>query len=148
MKGIWKTWLTAWSGIAILLGLELAGAALPAADSGAVAYFALVNGLVWDPTVLDPPGMRFAVSVLGAILLGWGLTILVLVRTPTVPRAVWVGVTASMGVWFLIDSAASLATGVPLNAVVNAVFLTGYLSPVLASGVLRRSDGNLIADPA
>ena len=140
MQGIWKVWMYVWCGIAVLLGLELVGAALPATDIGARAYFAIVGGFTWEAALFDAPGMRFAVAVLGAILMVWGLTVLAMVRTPGVPGALWRGLTLALSVWFVVDSLVSILTGYPLNAVLNAVFLATYLIPVRASGVFR--DGN------
>ncbi|MDF1792991.1 MAG: hypothetical protein P1U88_13825 [Thalassobaculaceae bacterium] len=143
MQGIWKVWMTVWCAIAIILGLELAGAALPSTDFGARVYVALISGFVWEGGLFDAPGMRFAVGVMGAILLGWGVTMLVLVRTPGLPGALWRGVTAAMVLWFAVDSALSMVTGYPINAAINAVFLATYLVPLVASGALRSGSGPL-----
>lgn len=143
MQGIWKVWMYIWCGIAVLLGLELAGAALPATDLGARAYFAIVGGFTWEAAPFDAPGMRFAVGVLGAILMGWGLTVLAMVRTPAVPGVLWRGLTLALVAWFVVDSLVSILAGYPLNAVLNAVFLATYLIPVRASGVLREENNRL-----
>lgn len=42
------------------------------------------------------------------------------------------GVIASMLVWFVIDSAGSIAAGVPANAVFNVAFLAMLIGPILA----------------
>lgn len=47
------------------------------------------------------------------------------------------GVIASMLVWFIIDSAGSIAAGVPANAAFNVLFLAIMIGPVLL--IRRRS---------
>ena len=42
------------------------------------------------------------------------------------------GVIASLLVWFLIDSAGSIAAGVPANAVFNVLFLALFIGPLVA----------------
>ena len=48
------------------------------------------------------------------------------------------GTVISMLVWFVIDSAGSIAAGVPVNAVFNVAFLAIFIGPILA---IRRADG-------
>jgi hypothetical protein len=82
--------------------------------------------------------MRFSVALMGAVTLGWGFTILFLL--PAIHAAgapAWKGLTAALFIWFVIDSAFSVATGFALNAVSNTGLLIAYLIPVLASGALK-----------
>jgi hypothetical protein len=57
---------------------------------------------------------------------------------PVADARAWRGLTGAMLAWFVIDSAASVSTGAPVNAVSNAVFLATFLIPILASGVLAQ----------
>ncbi len=140
MRGLWKTWMTLWCGATIGFGLILAGAAFPATDGLARFYYGLISAGALAPNFLEAPGFRFSVAVLGAVMIGWGMTILALVRVAdAAPSASWWGLTASMLIWFAIDSGLSITTGFPLNALSNSVFLILYLIPVIASGVLKSS---------
>jgi hypothetical protein len=127
-----------WCIATLVLGAVFAAAAFPATDGLARFYYAMVSGGTLRADFLEADGFRFTVAVLGAVLIGWGVTILALIRAAeAAPSAAWQGLTASMVIWFVIDSALSVMTGFPLNAVPNAVFLLTYLIPVLASGVLK-----------
>lgn len=75
---------------------------------------------------------RFLTALTGGFLLGWGVTILCLrqwvfdAAPEGVRRSVLVGLIA----WFVLDSAGSIASGNPINAVFNVIVLA------LASGPL------------
>lgn len=140
MAGIWKNWITVWCWAVIVFGAVLAAAGLPATDGVARVLFGVVGGLAPDPAMFEPTGMRFAVALMGAVTLGWGFTILFLL--PAIHAAgapAWKGLTAAILIWFVIDSAFSVATGFALNAVSNTGLLIAYLVPVLASGALTRA---------
>jgi len=140
MTGLWRQWIWVWCAVTIALGLALAGAAVPATDTGARFYYGLISGLDFGHSYFEAPGMRFTCSVLGAVLVGWGVTIIGYIRaSDTVGSQAWRMISLAMAIWFLVDSALSIATGFPLNAAANTVFLVTYLVPVLASGVLHRT---------
>jgi hypothetical protein len=140
MAGLWKNWITAWCWAVIVFGAVLAAAGLPATDGVARVLFGVVGGLPADPAMFEPTGMRFAVALMGAVTLGWGFTILFLL--PAIHAAgasAWKGLTAAILIWYVIDSAFSVATGFALNAVSNTGLLIAFLVPVLASGALTRA---------
>ncbi|MBI1399727.1 hypothetical protein [Hyphomonas sp.] len=141
MAGLWKNWITVWCWAVIVFGAVLAAAGLPATDGVARVLFGVVGGLPADPAMFEPTGMRFAVALMGAVTLGWGFTILFLL--PAIHAAgapAWKGLTAAILIWFVIDSAFSVATGFALNAVSNTGLLIAYLVPVLASGALKAAN--------
>jgi len=76
------------------------------------------------------------------VTLGWAMTMAATIKAANqlgaAGRPVWTGLTASLLVWFVIDSSLSIATGYPLNAASNTVILVTYLLPLWRSGVLRR----------
>ena len=141
MTGLWKTWITAWCWGVILFGAVLAVAGLPAADGIARTLFGVLGGVPADAALFEPVGMRFSVALMGAVTLGWGFTILFLL--PAIHAAgapAWKGLTAAILIWFVIDSAFSVATGFGLNAVSNTGLLIAFLIPVLASGALKTAN--------
>jgi hypothetical protein len=139
MSGFWRNWLNVWSVVVVIFGLVLAGAGLEATDSAAEMLF----GFMGPPGGFDwTPHLRFATALMGAVTLGWGLTFFAAFgaahRLGDAAGSVWRMLTVAAVVWFVVDSALSVATGFWLNAVSNTFLMTGYLIPVLASGVLAR----------
>lgn len=143
MYGLWKSWMLVWCFATLGLGVVLALAAFPGVDAPARLYYDLIYWPL-DGRSAFGEQTRFTAGVLGAVLIGWGLTILVLIDAAQKAGAgiavgLWRGLTSAMAAWFLIDCAISIASGAPVNAVANTVFLATYLIPVLASGVMGAS---------
>lgn len=67
--------------------------------------------------------IRFIYVVLGAVMIGWMVALLAIVRGPLAAGEPWgwYAVAGSLGTWFVIDTTFSLALGYPENAVLNAV---------------------------
>lgn len=138
MTGLWKTWMQVWCGAIVLFGVAFTGAAFAQTDGLTRLFYALIGAGLPD-NFLEAPALRFSLAILGAVLIGWGLTILVLLRTGThAPSQLWQGLTAAFVIWYALDSFVSVATGFPLNALSNTVILIAYLVPVFGSGVLTR----------
>ena len=138
MTGFWKTWMQAWCWFTALFGAVLAAMAFPATQAPGDLFFRLVSGFTLSADYLDGEGLRFAIAVLGAVMIGWGLVMYGAVRVADrAGPVIWQWMTWAMVVWFVVDSALSVATGFPINAVTNAIFAAGYFVPVLATGVLR-----------
>lgn len=140
MTSFWRAWITIWCCAVTLFGIALAGAALPGTSGVAYAFLDIVDGA--RKPVLDNP-LRFTLSVLGAVTIGWGLTILAALRAAFAlgrerGRPVWVAVATAVSGWYVVDSTLSIAVGYPINAVPNTAFLAAFLWPVCASGVLAR----------
>lgn len=138
MQGFWKTWMTVWSWGVILFGAVLAAGGLPGTDGALAWLYSLLGNLSPETLDLDAPGMRFSVALMGAVTIGWGLTILLLL--PAIHAAgapAWRGLTLALAVWYVIDGALSAATGFALNIVPNTALAVAYLVPVMASGALR-----------
>ena len=137
MTGVWRTWMTIWCWAVIGLGVLLTGAAFEATSGPTRLLFAVLNGP--EPLELSSQ-MRFSEAVLGAVTLGWGVTLLAAVQGANLlgesGQPVWRGITASVVVWWGLDCALSIATGYAMNTVPNTVFLATFLLPILRSGVL------------
>ncbi len=135
MTPFWRNWLLLWCMAVILFGIVLAGAAFEASSGPARAAFTLIG----RPLPEMPDSLhRFLLALIGAVTIGWGLTLLAAIRTAAAPsRPLWVGLTVAVLVWYVVDSLLSVVTGFPLNAVSNTVLLAGFLLPVLAARLLR-----------
>jgi hypothetical protein len=140
MSGFWRRWLTVWCWAVGVFGVVLVGGAFDATSLPTRLFFGLLNG----PAPLDLDAQaRFSLGVLGAVTLGWSLTLAAAIGAAIQlgehGRPTWVMVTASALTWFVVDTPLSIATGYGLNALSNVVFLAAFLTPILASGVLRRA---------
>lgn len=139
MTQFWKAWLTVWCFGVLVFGALLVTAAVPGFDGAIRGLVILFSGGSVDAAALDQPIVRFGLGLQGALTIGWALTIFPLLRAADALGApVWRALTFAMLVWYVIDSAISIATGVALNAVSNTVLMVAFLIPVLASGALRR----------
>lgn len=137
MTKFWQTWLTIWCLFVALFGLILAGAAFEGTQAPARLLLTLMSP---TNTASFDPQSRFAIGLMGAVTLGWGLTAWVLVAAaPALPPTVWRRLTAAFALWYVIDSTISIATGYWLNAVSNTLIVAAYLLPVTRSGVLHRA---------
>ena len=144
MMAFWRNWLTVWCGAVAVFGVVLTLGASPLTDAPVRALFGAM-GPRRDMAMTDT--LRFATALMGAVTLGWSLTTLAAIRAAIAlgpdGRSLWVGIVASILVWFAVDSSLSVATGFSLNAASNSLFLVAFLLPVLRNGVLRvTSDTN------
>jgi hypothetical protein len=139
MPAFWQNWIKGWCGTAALFGIVLAGGAFEATSGPVRIVFDLLNGP--GDFDLDPP-MRFSLGVLGAVSIGWSLTLLTTANAANqldrkLAKPIWIQVIGSVLAWYLIDSLLSVATGFGLNVIPNTILLAGFLFPVIRSGVLR-----------
>jgi hypothetical protein len=140
MTGLWKNWMLTWCAAAFGLGAALAAAAFPATDGIARFYYDLIYWPL-DGASAFGDEIRFTVAVLGAVLIGWAITLFAMVSAAArLGAPVWRSLTGAVVAWFVIDSALSVATGVPMNALANAGFLITFLAPIVGAGVLRNEN--------
>jgi hypothetical protein len=116
----------------------LATIAVPEVDGPVRALLILFSGDPATADVVGLPAVKFGIGIQGALSIGWGLTALALVQTPGIEARQWQAITFAIFLWYVIDSAISVATGFWINAVSNTVIFVAFLIPVLASGVLKR----------
>ncbi len=139
MTPFWNSWITATCTILGVLGVALAAGGLEATDGPARLYFTLIA----SPGTLEfDPYLRISLAVLGAVCVGWSLTLLAAVKaadalTGDTAASVWRLITVSLITWFVIDSSLSVAIGFVGNAMVNTIFFVALLVPILRSGVLK-----------
>ncbi len=138
MSRFWRTWMMGGCLAVGLFGVILAASAFEATAGPTRLLFGLLNARV----AFDPDAhLRFSLAVLGAVTVGWSLTLWATVQAAHLlgdqARPVWGLVTASLVIWYVIDTALSLATGFGLNTIPNTVFLVVFLLPIIRSGVLK-----------
>ena len=138
MSRFWRNWMIVWCLAVGVFGIVLAGAGLDATDGPTRLLMRVLNN---GPDVDFNAPLRFSIALLGCVTLGWSLTLLVALRVAhrlgNQARTFWLGLTASVAGWFMMDSSLSIATGFGLNAVSNTVFIALFLLPIIRSGVLR-----------
>lgn len=140
MSGFWRTWLNGWCAVVGVFGVVLAGGSAEATSAPVRILLDILNGP--EPLAIEGP-MRFGLAVLGAVTIGWSLTLYAAIdaahRLGPMGAPVWRMILASGLVWFVIDSALSVATGFGLNLIPNILFVAGLVAPLAAAGVLRPS---------
>jgi hypothetical protein len=144
MSSFWRNWMTGFCLATGLFGIILAGGGFEITSGPTRLIFDLLNG----PGQLQLDShMRFSLAVLGAVTIGWSLTLLAAVQAANrlgkrLGKPIWILVTASVVSWYVIDSSLSIATGFGLNAIPNTVFMAAFLLPVIRSGVLSNQVSN------
>jgi hypothetical protein len=132
-------WMTVWCTAIGLFGLIIIGGGFEATSGPIRMFFNLLDG----PGELDlNPHMRFTLAVLGAVTIGWSVTLLVAIQAAhqleqQTKRSIWIGIVASIMFWYVIDSSLSIATGFWHNAISNTIISATFLIPVIRYGLLR-----------
>jgi len=139
MSGFWRAWLVVWCLGVMVFGLVLAGGAFEATT--APVRFVLESLQGPGPTAFDPT-LRFSLAVMGCVSIGWATAMLAVMlvafRMGDQARPLWSAVTLGVLVWFVTDSALSVATGFGLNVVPNVALLVTYLIGIFAGGAFRK----------
>jgi hypothetical protein len=137
MTPFWRNWFTFWSVFVALFGFVLVGGGLPATDGIARTIFAMVGAtdVVWTPE------LRFATALMGAVTLGWGITLYAAIgaaiQLGDAGAPVWRGIIVAMLAWYVLDSVMSVATGFWLNAVSNTIIAAALIIGIIGSGALK-----------
>ena len=89
---------------------------------------------------LNGPEARLLSGILGGVLVGFGVTQWLISsrlypREPGLARTI---ILASMGVWFVVDSIASVIAGAPFNVVMNVPFLSMFVVPLWRAQVWQK----------
>ena len=142
MSQFYQTWFKLVVWVIIAFGAILALHAFPATEGPSALFFDL---LLKRPVPADPGNhFRFAMGLMGCITMGWGLTMLVILKAATMleaaqAREIWRGFLFAILFWYVIDNIASIYTGFPFNAVSNTVLVALFVIPLWRSGALRKS---------
>ena len=139
MSKVWQNWFSAWAIFVALFGLVLAGGAFAATDSLTAALFALFSNPL--PADIDAHH-RFAIGLMGAVTMGWGLTYFgafkaLYVLDSATAAPIWRYFLGISLVWYVVDSGISIATGFWINAVSNTIVIVLFLIPLVKSGAMR-----------
>lgn len=136
MNAFWTNWLKIWCLGVMAFALALTAAAFPATDGFARFYYDLVYWPLDGASTFGEEA-RFTVAILGAVTLGWGVLMLGCVSLgEKIGAPMWRLMMHSMTIWFVVDSAVSIAAGVPGIAVSNAVIYAEFLAPMVFGGAL------------
>lgn len=138
MSAFWRGWMIVWCLGVVAFGLVLAGGAFEA-TTGPVQW--ILETLQGPGELVFNPAMRFSLALMGCVSIGWALTMFAVMLAAFElgdrARPIWLGLTFGIVVWYVIDSALSVATGFGLNVIPNTLLLITYLVGLLASGALR-----------
>jgi hypothetical protein len=126
-------WLKCASAVLMIgFGLMFALAAHPA-TAGIATWF--LDVLIWPldgAQSFDSQEARIITAIGGGITVGWGVLVWmvagrILPENPALGRDILV---RSLLAWFVVDSTASVLSGVPQNAAANLLFLAVFLYPL------------------
>ena len=138
MSNFWRVWLNGWCYLVILLGLGLSGAGIEGFES-------FTRNLMWylnfEAVPMFTPIERFALGLVGAITVGWGLTLLYYIQMAHYSNEgnrVWRRLIGVLLVWYVIDGYISYRTGFKLNIASNSVIFLAFFVPLYLSGKLKR----------
>ena len=116
---------------AVVLVLALVSLVLPLAPSvGDRAFTLLIYHRASFPPDFSTEAVgyiRLTNAVLGAVMAGWFMTMFVLLSRVGLTRGVWSALVVGLAVWFVPDTAYSLASGYWENAVLNGTILATFV---------------------
>lgn len=130
--------------------LEIAAAAVIVFSAGLILFPGLTQpgfNIIAFGHPRYPPGftpaatayIAFVYTVLGAVMIGWMLAILALIRIPFARGEAWAwwAIAISMAGWLTIDSLMSFALGFPGNVILNTSFALAFAIPLAATFRMR-----------
>lgn len=125
--------------IVVTLGVLLFGVTLIVAPAFTLWFFGLL--LFSSPEILASFGapavdyITLVHGVLGAVMVGWGAALLIVLLGPFRHRSkqAWLTLVVSLSAWFVPDTALSLWSGFWQNAALNAVFAVLFAIPLAAT---------------
>ena len=132
----------------ICIGVALFGLVLVVVPSLAMEGFSLL--VYYDSERIFSFGaeaakyISLAHAVLGAVMFGWGITLMAVVRTLFAQgNAIgWNIIAISVGAWFIPDTTYSILSGYWQNAVLNSVFFLMFALPlILTSKAFHEPNG-------
>ena len=95
----------------------------------------LIDMIIWPidgGQNLQGAETKLLLAIFSGLIIGWGIMIWQLVtklypKDPALPRSL---ILTSIGIWFVVDSTASIYAGAPLNALFNSGFLALFFIPL------------------
>ena len=130
-RATWITWLQVVLAALLAYALVLVFAGAVAAQLFSVLGFGPSESID-SAAVRDYLKLPF--MVLGAVLAGWAVMMMHIVRGPLRDGSPWARtiLIRSVAVWFVLDTGMSLVLGFPTHAVFNLLFVTALGIPLLA----------------
>ena len=119
--------------LSIAFALAIAGAAWPPTSGVFNFLFDMVDWPVDGAATVVSAQTRLLAAISGGVFASWSV-LLILVVAPAVARGddnIRRAALIAIVVWFVIDSAGSLAAGFATNAAFNAVYLVTLLAPLM-----------------
>lgn len=135
----------------VLLLVLVYALVLVVAGSLAQSLFAALG--FGPPALIDSPDLsaylRLPFAVLGAVLAGWTLLMLLVVRGPVASGASWAlpAVALSLAVWFVLDTGMSLLLGFQTHALFNVPFAIALGLPLWRLWAISRQAHRTVTDP-
>ena len=145
-----RAWWIAWLQVVLVL---LIGYALVLVFGGSLAekmFSSLGFGPPADVTSAEISAyLRLPFAVLGAVLAGWAILMLVVVRGPLRAGSPWAltALTAALAVWFVLDTGMSFVLGYPMHALFNVPFALALGLPLWRLRVIPIDEGPAAALP-
>ena len=127
----WINWLQLVLGLLFVYALVLVFAGSVAGDLFSAFGFG-------PPDALDTDEVReylkLPFMVLGAVMAGWAVTMILIVRGPLRDGSPWALpiLTRSLALWFVLDTGMSLVLGYPSHALFNVPFAVALGAPLAA----------------
>ena len=129
---LWLRWLQI-----VIIGTALFGLAFIVAPSLMEAFFNLLFFSDAAPRFAADANeyMKFAYGVLGAVMVGWMVSLWLVAKGAfrRGEREGWLTLTASLLIWFVVDSAWSVSVGYWQNAALNTAMLILFAIPLAAT---------------
>lgn len=127
----WLRWLQVVLTVVLAYALFLVVAGATATRAFSALGFGPPSGADGDVALAY---LRLPFMVLGAVLAGWALTMLVVVRGPLREGAPWAlaAIAGPVALWFTLDTTMSLILGFPTHALFNLPFALALGIPLLA----------------
>lgn len=113
-----------------VFGVAFAGVAVLAPGALESLYRLLGPG---TPTEVGPAA-QLATGIYGGLMAGWGTSFYLVGRGVSFGKAGAIG----LATWYVVDSAASIAVGYPLNAVSNLAFLLPFAPFMVGASTRQR----------
>ena len=144
-----RFWLV-WLHVVLLLVLVYALVLVVAGSIAQPLFSALGFG---PPALIDSSDLsaylRLPFAVLGAVLAGWTVLMLLVVRGPVASGASWAlpAVALSLAVWFVLDTGMSLLLGFQTHALFNIPFAIALGLPLWRLWAISRQAHRTVTDP-
>lgn len=149
MAGSTRTMMMLWSAFIAFFGLVLMGAGFPPTDFATQVLYRLLGGI----TPEFDRSLRFSTGLMGAVTFGWGLTVLAVASVssllePVICNALWRRIGMAVAVWYVVDSAISIANGFGLNALSNTLIVALFALILWQSNMSKSNRGTTYPERA